>query len=718
MREGIQVRSTVHYLAVAGAALAAHGCSRDAPRDTAAVVQAASGGPTTTPIAGLPAIDAAHNGQLIGQLLRQPSALGETTAVHLHLPPPHNPRLANSLVRIVGSSDHPQLVFRSDALAQLGVIDKSPGPDYFTAFSTLSPAELDRMKQGRDAIASGAYGQTTAASVVFEGKHAIGQTTFRATDRSAFVNGHPEPLNRCALRPASSTAAWGKALFITDPAVVQDPARTWDPCSGAGTRGGVWTFAHLMREMATSGTAPEDFVLSWLSLWLNDYAVNGDVVSARAQMFAQVIEPWATASGATATLVTDRSTRRSRVEIKGRLDLDIAPFRLVAIVNRIDRAAQSRDPGYYGSTTTNPGELRFVFTVVQPDPWGGGTDATCGKKPFTVILEYGVPGTSCQELVAWASSWTHLLTYPGFTPAYRSALEDMTQHVVTRGAGIGKGNASALDQIRTNEAALDKIREMREFQLADENPPFGTTASDGPLRPHTVAQTPDDGRYRADGSDPAIAAFVDTLHCDTEYTVPYNWLRQPFLAGNAQIGPGSWQSGSVTSASSSDQICARHQFSLNTCAGCHGDDTATVAPPGSGLDASHVDALGTIPVALSRFLTGGGPGLVFEVPDSQLGAPLWGFAELERRLQRLFDLSHCTPCESIVDLSAEILPALADLGPVPIDPPDPTENPAFKIGPITDLAAVQQILRLRSQFARGALDRPVDFIQPLDSAPE
>ena len=63
------------------------------------------------------------------------------------------------------------------------------------------------------------------------------------------------------------------------------------------------------------------------------------------------------------------------------------------------------------------GELRFIFGVVQPNPWGGGSEATCGRKQFTTIFEYGVPGTGCTTVVDWAKQWTALQALPGFTAA-------------------------------------------------------------------------------------------------------------------------------------------------------------------------------------------------------------------------------------------------------------------------------------------------------------
>jgi hypothetical protein len=618
-------------------------------------------------------------------------------------------------------------MFRSDTLAKLGVIAKSPGKDFFTAFATLSPDELDRLKRNQDQIASGAFGETTSESVLFEGRSAVARTVNPKIVPEMFQTGVLTPVAGCAFRPVSTAQAWGKSLFITDPAVVQDPTRTWDPCTGVGTRGGVWTFAHFVREMAdlSMGKTPEDFVTEWLSLWLNGYAPNGDVVPARTAMFSQVIQPWAAASGAVATLITLPSGWKV-VQLSRPLDLNIAPFRLVAIVNRIDLGATVSGGGGYGGTTSLPvtaGELRFIFNVVQPSPWGGGTEASCGRKRFTTIFEYGVPGTGCAAVVSWAQKWTSLLAFSGFTPAYRAQLQSMTESVVRRGAAPAKGNGNAINQIRTNEVALGSWWELREFTLTDEQPAFNTDfPANGPLRTHTVAQTPNDGAFSAAGADPTINAFVNGPvtasvplpaanpgRCSASYTAPYFFGGVPLRGGNSLIPPGHWRANSITGASPPANICARHQFSLNTCDGCHKDDTAT--------NFTHIDPLSPIPVTLSRFLTGGGPGLTFNVPDTQLGAPAWPFADLERRFQRLFTLSHCTSCIGIFPLTPRIIDLFIDLVrmvPVDVDPGDP---PPFEVGPITDIGVVQKLLDLRTSVAGNPTEQPVDLIRQVDASP-
>jgi len=307
----------------------------------------------------------------------------------------------------------------------------------------------------------------------------------------------------------------------------------------------------------------------------------------------------------------------------------------------------------------------------------------------------------------------------------------MTQSVVVHGAAPAKGNQNAINQIRTNEIALAGPWELREFTLTAENPAANADPpANGPLRKHTVAQTPNDSAFSAAGADPTINAFVtgpvtagvslpvvNPLQCATTYTVPFFFggpPALPFRGGNAFIGPGHWRANNVNAGSPAAQICARHQFSLNTCGGCHHDDSGTNGPPSTNF--THIDVFSSPPVTLSKFLTGGGPGLVFNVPDTQLGAPIWPFADLERRFQRLFDLAHCTSCTRVFAVKVDFLTQIQQLGPVPIDP-GPENTFPFETGPITDLGTVQKLLDLRPQFAGVVRDEPVDFVRAIDSSP-
>src|SRR5262249_59164334 len=83
----------------------------------------------------------------------------------------------------------------------------------------------------------------------------------------------------------------------------------------------------------------------WLQTWQANQTINTFNVPARPNINTQIIQPWLAASGGAS------------------LDLGIAPFRLLAIVNRLDLRTGS---GGYGGSTRNAGELRVVFGAGRP----------------------------------------------------------------------------------------------------------------------------------------------------------------------------------------------------------------------------------------------------------------------------------------------------------------------------------------------------------------
>ena len=73
-------------------------------------------------------------------------------------------------------------------------------------------------------------------------------------------------------------------------------------------------------------------------------------------------------------------------------------------------------------------------------------------------------------------------------------------------------------------------------------------------------------------------------------------------------------------------------------------------------------------------------------------------------------------CTTIVRFNPSLLDQIAAISRVvPIDPIGPIESPKFQVGPITDLAQVQEILDARPAFANGSADEPVDFIRGTQS---
>ncbi|MDQ3814145.1 MAG: hypothetical protein M3347_09365 [Armatimonadota bacterium] len=392
--------------------------------------------------------------------------------------------------------------------------------------------------------------------------------------------------------PCTLTTDPEKTLLIRDLKVVEDPKRTFNPCAKVGTPMGRWTFGHLMREMVNepvTGIDPSKFARKWVEKWLTTQTVNSDPIAARTAMQNLIITPWEQASG---------------VGPGGKLNLARAPFKLLAIVNRVDL----RDNAVYGGT--NAGEGRFVFGAVDMRP-----AMNCAPLQFTVIFEYGIRKRGCAAIRNWGKQWYNLRTLPLGSPAYNAALQAITDQFVTRGADPTKlPNKSALNQLRTNEIALDNPWELREFRLA----------KSGLLDQVTVKQTP----AFVHNNTANLANYVNSNEAAilaNDYVVPDEFpAGTPFLGGAAPTPGGMfWQAPGIGNNN------ARHNFSLGTCSGCHARETDTRF--------THVKpaAFGSV-ADLSGFLTG------ITVSDPVDGTPR-KFDDLERRCQDLTKLVK-SPC--------------------------------------------------------------------------
>ncbi len=413
------------------------------------------------------------------------------------------------------------------------------------------------------------------------------------------------PIDDVLKRPA----IWNKSLLITDLSVVEDPRRTWDPCDpNRGTKMGAWTFGRLMTDVcnpSASGIDPREFTRRWLRSWQHNLSINFDTVTNRAaEIAANAIRDWEMASGGPGAP----------------LDLSIAPFRLLAIVNRVDLRSNPGYGGGVGDDSCNPacigGEGRFVFALAPTrssgwtpewkpagggtggnDPWSGGgtgsghgwpTGGVCDPAPFLVIFEYCVPKRTCEEIKEYALQWYRLNTLP-FGPEFNNRLQAITDQFAAAGADPSrKPNLSALNQLRSNEL-LTEPWDMREWRL------FNTDSDAGWLREVTVKQTPDfDLNFGRRITEYALANAAEILA--GAHTVPLQFKGEPFLGGDAPMPTAGffWDGPQPTGTIPSE---IRHKFSLNTCNGCHAGETGTpfthVFPRGAGTEA-----------ALSDFLTG------------------------------------------------------------------------------------------------------------------
>lgn len=400
-----------------------------------------------------------------------------------------------------------------------------------------------------------------------------------------------------------------RSLVITDLKVVEDPARTFNPCTNTGTPMGVWTFGHLMREMANqplTGINPSTFARQWLDKWMNDQTTaNGWTAEKRQQIKALVIDPWEAVSGGPGAP----------------LDLSKAPFRLLAIVNRVDLRSNSA----YGGG--NAGEARFVFGVMDRratgvDPYTGKPIRGCSETQFTVIIEYGIDRRGC-AIRDWGRQWYNLRNHTLGSAAYNAALQNITDQFTRANAAPGKPNGSALNQLRTNEIAIanpppDNTWQMREFRLP---------APNGHLQEVNVALTPDESLRNTDLTAQYVNA--DTPNILTQsHSVPLFFMGQKFLGNESNVPFGTFWSDGPNILIANRQ--ARHLFSLNTCSACHAGETNTIF--------THIKPapFGT-PAALSGFMTG------ITVNDPADGAPTRTFNEFRRRSLDLDKLVH-SPC--------------------------------------------------------------------------
>jgi hypothetical protein len=441
------------------------------------------------------------------------------------------------------------------------------------------------------------------------------------------------------ITPCNQLPTWQKCLLITDLSVVEDPTRTFDPCTGVGTPMAPWTFGRLMTDMANtpvSGIDPSDFARRWLRSWEVSQSINHDPVPARKPgMASTILRAWQAVSGG-----PDKPLSMAR-----------APFRLIAIVNRLDLRGNFTYGGAVGDDRCHPacttGEGRFIFCFCDPtDPNGGGPypggggpggnddDLVGAGREFLVIFEYCVPKRTCRELHAYGREWANLQCLP-FGPVYNAALERITNQFAAVNVAPGHPNNSALNQLRTNENLLDPLWELREFKI------FHTDSDRGHLRPVTVKQTP---REDSDATRLLYNYITTTMPAPPNHTVPLEWgvlpggPQQPFLGGRAVMAPISVTSGSPAWATTGFPApnMVRHHFALNTCNGCHSTETNTRF--------THVGCRAPGQRApLSGFLIGDGAGGPFVVSIPGAPAATVRFFDLARREK---DLIHflLTPC--------------------------------------------------------------------------
>jgi hypothetical protein len=457
-------------------------------------------------------------------------------------------------------------------------------------FSAIGSVDFDSVRKEHERVAS--FQNQTKEPITwatFDNRELVSERVLSPLHPDRIKPGIPIPLNpggiSIAVKPANS-------LVITHGGVVNDSTRTFNPCTNTGNPAGVWTFNHLMTQMANGTTTPALFTEQWLKLWTVNQSINGWTVPARTAMQTQILNTWP--------------------RVNGQLDMTKAPFKLVAIVNRLDLGKGTGPVGYSGGRGgSNGGELRFVFAAVN-------RTGTCTTQPLLIIFEYGVPKSACSEVRTWAQQWLNLSSLTLGASVYNTALTNLTQQVVMANAAPGKQNGNAINQIRTNDFMLASPWELREFSFnsASANPHL--------LKERTTVLTPGDSLNNSS----TLANFINSSTpgiLANNYGVPNTFLSAPFLGANPKVPtPAStwWKAPGISNQ-------ARHKFSLNTCNSCHGRETLT--------NFTHISQTG----GLSGFLAAGmsNPNTPFNVSDP-LDGTVRSFFEIRDRAQHLDSMAN------------------------------------------------------------------------------
>ena len=308
-----------------------------------------------------------------------------------------------------------------------------------------------------------------------------------------------------------------KELMIVDPSVVTSPAAS----NATGDTGGPLSFHHAMARLAGPGANVAAFTEAFLHNWEVEHKVGPGTVKAVPN------------GGIQALLHSPGFWPRLP---SGELDMTRAPFRLLAVANRLDLA----------SDTKRNGEARLVFGVVSPS--GGGI-------PMTVIFEYNLPCIGGPDRTAWAERW-HALGALEFGPAFNDALSAVVEGYTAR---------ENLSQLRTSDVFLSNEWVLREFHL---------DLAAGALVTAPTAQAPD---FTLNNS----SVLVDWVNANAEavlnntHVVPESLLGgQAFMAfpalKNFNFSGTQWLMGNDGKPLVDAEL--RHAFASQTCNGCHQSD--------------------------------------------------------------------------------------------------------------------------------------------------
>lgn len=316
----------------------------------------------------------------------------------------------------------------------------------------------------------------------------------------------------CAI--AASAVDPFKELLVVDEVVMSDRR-------ASNAEAGELSFRHAAETLAGDGEDCARLIADWLETWAPPQLLCG----------------WRRAR------VANGCDRSCEACIDTQIDLAQAPFRLIAVSNRVDLA-----------DTGGAAEGRLVFAAT-----GGSGDAESSESlPMTIIFEYTLSG----DRSVWAARWRALGRHAAFDEAYARDLGALVTEFVA---------PDTLAQVRVNDATRPGGAAMLEFHVER-----ASAASRRRLAPAGLSRTP---AHSLDGSN-ALRDYLAAHRADIvaeRHELPHSLRAARVQLGHAWRLPGA-------------DADVRRAFIGNTCDGCHGQLQPTldggfhVAPTRRGRD--------------------------------------------------------------------------------------------------------------------------------------
>jgi hypothetical protein len=221
-----------------------------------------------------------------------------------------------------------------------------------------------------------------------------------------------------------------RELMVVDEFVTDDPR-------GKNTDSGPWSFRHIVETVTPAGMTPSDYVRNVFESWDRVNKINSYSVIPRPEVRSVLICPWLKRNPENGC---DADCKSCDAEV---LDLAQAPFRLMAIANRLDLR-------YQRTAHAPAGEGRLAFGLTN----GASDDPDATPLRMTVIFEFANPTQNGETPREWAERW-HRLGEEGLPEDdFKASLQEITDALIS---------AESLRQIRTNERDLEWRWEFREF---------------------------------------------------------------------------------------------------------------------------------------------------------------------------------------------------------------------------------------------------------------